>query len=228
VGLFSVFLLALSASVFYATTTPDQYTGTSLVQFRPRATENGGVVSNDTAASATAGYAAYLGTQSTTSAVADPLGLKGADVRDAMAVQLLPATTSLSISFTDGSPELAAQGANALALMAVRRSTDDPVVSAAVLAPAGVPGAPSGPQRVLIVGAGALLGLLLAGTIHYFASVSRRNRPTAQSDVQQVDDSAPVAAADPDPIAVEGVDNTFGPNGSLVGAGVTDSGRPRS
>lgn len=216
-----MFLLALSTSVFYAATTPDEYTGTSLVQFRPRATENGGVVSNDTAASATAGYAAYLGTQSTTAAVAEPLGLKGSDVRDAMAVQLLPATTSLSISFSDGSPELAAQGANALAQMAVRRSTDDPVVSAAVLAPAGVPGAPSGPQRALIIGAGALLGLMLAGAIHYFATVLRRNRARAGRPSRQ---AAAPAAPSPDPSTAPDV-QAFRAESPLVSAGVNDSGR---
>lgn len=220
-GLLSAFLVALSASVFYAVTTPDEYTGTSLVQFRPRATENGGVVSNDTAASATAGYAAYLGTQSTTVAVAGPLGLRGADVRDAMAVQLLPATTSLSISFSDGSPELAAQGANALAQMAVRRSTDDPVVSAAVLAPAGVPGAPSGPQRVLVIVAGALLGLMLAGAIHYFATVLRRNRGRGEGAVEQAE--APAAAA-PERTTAPDV-QTFRAENPLVSAGVNDSGR---
>jgi uncharacterized protein involved in exopolysaccharide biosynthesis len=193
VALLAIVLLAVSASAFYAFSAPDEYTGTALVQFRPRATENGGVVGSETAASAAAGYAAYLGSPSTVQAVAAPLGVSASDMRANMELRLLPGTTSLQVSLSSESPELAAQGANALAQVAVTRAVDDPTVSGTVLANAAVPNVPSGPARALILVAGVMLGLILAGAVHLLVSARRRTRGAAS-----VDQSAqPVAAALP-------------------------------
>lgn len=176
-GLLGIVLITLAASVYYAFTTPDEYTAKALVQFRPRATDNGGVVGAETTASAAAGYAAYLGAPSTIQNVSATVGLPPEDLKDGIAVQVLPATTVLSVGFSAGSPEVAAQGANALAQSAVARATDDPLVSANVLAQAGIPGAPSGPLRPLIVVAGGILGVLLAAAAYFFGITLRRVRP---------------------------------------------------
>jgi len=175
-ALLALFLIPLSASVYYAMTTPDQYTGRALVQFRPRATDNGGVVGNETTASSAASYGAFLGTPSTVRSVAGEIGVPTAELRENMAVQLLPATTSLSITFSDGSPNVAAQGASALAQIAVQRAADDPLVAASVLAPASVPDIPSGPSKALIISAGAMFGLLLACATYYLTGAVRRSR----------------------------------------------------
>lgn len=186
-------LLPIAGSLYYALTAPVEYTGRALVQFRPRATSNGGIVSNETTASSAAGYGAFLGTPSTIRDVATQIDVPQLELRDAMAVQLVPATTSLSITFSNPSPETAAQGATALAQAAVLRAADDPLVSATVLAPAAVPEMPSTPPRWVIVAAGGLLGLILA-TAAYFLWAAWRRRQTAATPATQPEYADTVAS----------------------------------
>ena len=195
--LLALFLIPLSGAVYYASVMPEQYTGRALVQFRPRATANGGVVGNETTASAAAGYGAFLGTPSTIRSVAGQIGVRAADLRDNMAVQLVPATTSLTITFKDSTPDVAARGASALAQYTVERATDDPLVSATVLAPAAVPDAPSTPPKVVVIAAGAVLGLLLAAIAHFV--LAGRTRSLAKSaDARRSSRSASTESV-PDP-----------------------------
>lgn len=192
----AIVLVVTGGALFYAMSSPDEYTGRALVQFRPRATKNGGVVGDATAASATSGYAAYLGAPSTLQSVAGQIGVQPSMLREGLAIQVIPATTTLSVSFTSGAADLSAQGANAMAQVAQLRATDDPLVSATVLAPAGIPGAPSGPQRTLIVVAGFLLGVLLAAATYFFAKALGRSRgPQKQafSEPLPAQSAAPVA-----------------------------------
>jgi uncharacterized protein involved in exopolysaccharide biosynthesis len=183
-ALLALFLIPLSGSIYYALTTPDEYTGRALVQFRPRATDNGGVVGNETTASSAATYGAFLGTPSTVRSVAGQIGVRPLELRDNMTVQLIPATTSLTITFRAASPDVAARGASALAQIAVQRAADDPLVSATVLAAASVPEVPSGPPRTLIVAAGAMLGILLAATAYFLLTALRRSRRQSRSAQQ--------------------------------------------
>lgn len=178
-AMLALFLLAVGASAYYAFTMSEQYTGRSLVQFRPRTTTNGGVVSNETAASSAAGYAAYLGVPSTLRSVSTQIAVPLQELRDNMGVQLIPATTSLSITFEDTDPVVAARAASALAQVAAERATDDPLVSATVLAPASVPDLPSSPSKKVVLGAGAVLGLLLAVVAYVISAGRRRARPAA-------------------------------------------------
>ena len=155
----ALFLLAVGASAYYAFTMSEQYTGRSLVQFRPRTTVNGGVVSNETTAQL-GGRLRRLPRHP----VDDAHGrrrrsrCRSTDLRDNMSVQLIPATTSLSITFEDENPVVAARGASALAQVVAERATDDPLVSATVLAPASVPDLPSTPSKTVVLGAGGVLG----------------------------------------------------------------------
>lgn len=196
-AMLALFLLAVGASLYYAQTMSEQYTGRSLVQFRPRTTVNGGVVSNDTTASSAASYGAYLGIPSTIRTVSGQIGVPAPDLRDDMSVQLIPATTSLSITFTADNPVVAARGASALAQVVAERATDDPLVSAAVLAPASVPDLPSTPSKTIVLGAGFILGLLLAGVAYVVLNGRRRALPEAAG--RPLPGEGPDAAARPDP-----------------------------
>jgi uncharacterized protein involved in exopolysaccharide biosynthesis len=161
-----VFLLTVIGSVFYARSLPDVYTGETVVQFSPRAADNGNIPSGDVVSSAAAGYVAYLGAPSTVAAVAPTIGTTTTSLRDDVTVTLIPATTTVTIDFDSEDPQLAAKGADAMAAAVVARSKDDPLITATVLAPASIPDEPSGPQRVLILAAGILLGILL-GVVSY-------------------------------------------------------------
>ena len=191
-AMLALFLLALGASAYYAFTLSEQYTGRSLVQFRPRTTVNGGVVSNETTASSAASYGAYLGIPSTVRTVAGQIGVPTADLRNNMSVQLIPATTSLSITFEAQNPVVAARGASALAQVVAERATDDPLVSATVLAPASVPDLPSTPSTAIILGAGGILGLLLAGVAYVVLNGRRRSPQESQPESQR--EPSPYAA----------------------------------
>ena len=188
-----LFLLAVGASAYYSFTMTEQYTGRSLVQFRPRTTVNGGVVSNETTASSAAGYGAYLGIPSTVRTVAGQIAVPSTDLRDNMSVQLIPATTSLAITFEAENPVVAARGASALAQVAAERATDDPLVSATVLAPASVPDLPSSPSKTIVLGAGGVLGLLLAGVAYVVLNGRRRAQAPAAAPAPAP--AAPPAAA---------------------------------
>lgn len=190
-------LLPIAGSLYYALTAPVEYTGRALVQFRPRATGNGGIVSNETTASSAAGYGAFLGTPSTIRDVATQIDVTQLELRDAMAVQLVPATTSLSITFSHPSPEVAAQGATALAQAAVLRAADDPLVSATVLAPAAVPEMPSTPPKWVILAAGGLLGLILATATYFLWAAWRRRQVAAAAAMAQTRASVLAQAAPP-------------------------------
>lgn len=188
-------LLPIAGSLYYALTAPVEYTGRALVQFRPRATNNGGIVSNETTASSAAGYGAFLGTPSTIREVATQIDVPQLELRDAMAVQLVPATTSLSITFSHPSPEVAAQGATALAQAAVLRAADDPLVSATVLAPAAVPETPSTPPKWVILAAGGLLGLILAAATYFLWAAWHRRQVAAAAAMAQTRASVLAQAA---------------------------------
>lgn len=214
-AMLALFLLAVGASAYYAFTMTDEYTGRSLVQFRPRTTTNGGVVSNETAASSAAGYAAYLGVPSTLRTVSTQIAVPLQDLRDGMSVQLIPATTSLSITFEDTDPVVAARAASALAQVAAERATDDPLVSATVLAPAAVPDLPSSPSKKVVLAAGGILGLLLAGVAYVVATGRRRRRPDTGDGLAPISAApaartapAPVATATSAPTAAAGPDRT--------------------
>lgn len=194
-AMLALFLLAVGASAYYAFTMSEQYTGRSLVQFRPRTTVNGGVVSNETTASSAASYGAYLGIPSTVRTVASQIGVPMTELRDDMTVQLIPATTSLSITFEAENPVVAARGASALAQVVAERATDDPLVSATVLAPASVPDLPSTPSKAIVLGAGGVLGLLLAGVAYVVLNGRRRSQPETQP-VAQPQAVAPAASVE--------------------------------
>jgi uncharacterized protein involved in exopolysaccharide biosynthesis len=198
-AMLALFLLAVGASAYYAFTMSEQYTGRSLVQFRPRTTVNGGVVSNETTASSAASYGAYLGIPSTVRTVAGQIAVPSTDLRDNMSVQLIPATTSLSITFEDVNPVVAARGASALAQVVAERATDDPLVSATVLAPASVPDLPSTPSKTIVLGAGGVLGLLLAGVAYVVLNGRRRAQPDTapQPQPQPVAQAAPAERVEP-------------------------------
>lgn len=196
-AMLALFLLAVGASAYYAFTMSEQYTGRSLVQFRPRTTVNGGVVSNETTASSAAGYGAYLGIPSTVRTVAGQIAVPSTDLRDNMSVQLIPATTSLSITFEAANPVVAARGASALAQVVAERATDDPLVSATVLAPASVPDLPSTPSKAIVLGAGGVLGLLLAGVAYVVLNGRRRAQPDPQPQPYPQPQPQPAAQAAP-------------------------------
>lgn len=157
----AVFVLVFGGALYYTATQPSQYTATAVVQFSPKPTKNGGVVGGETVASAAAGYVAYLGAPSTLQAAADAVGVSATDLKEGLVVTLLPATTTVSVSYTSTDPPTAARGANAMASSAVSRAATDPLVSAVVLAPAAEPKIPSGPQRAVLAAAGLMLALLL-------------------------------------------------------------------
>lgn len=157
----AVFALTLAGALYYAAEQPSQYTGTAVVQFSPKPTKNGGVVGGETVASAAAGYVAYLGAPLTIQTAADAVGVSSADLKDGLVVTLLPATTTVSISYTSTDPPTAVRGANAMADSAVGRAANDPLVSAVVLARAAEPKNPSGPQRLVLAAAGLMLAILL-------------------------------------------------------------------
>lgn len=156
------FLVTLLGSLLYARSLPSEYTGTAVVQFSPRPTKNGGVVGGETVASTAAGYVAYMGAPATLQAVSDQIGIEPATLKDGLTVTLLPTTTTVTVDYTGADPQVAAQGANAMAAAAVARAKADTLVTASELARAAEPNNPSGPQRLAIAAAGVVLAGLLA------------------------------------------------------------------
>lgn len=159
------FLLITAATLFYAVTQRPVYEARAVVQFSPRNTVNGGVVGAEIVATSAAGYAAYLGAPATVQSLSRVIGVPQRDFRSGAQARLLPATTTLAISFSAGNPAVAARAANAMASAAVDRTAGDPLVRAAVLAPATRPLSPAGPQRPLIMVGGILLALIVATVV---------------------------------------------------------------
>lgn len=166
-----VFIATVAGTVYYALTLPDVYSGETVVQFSPRMSDNGYFASGDVIASGASGYVAYLGAPSTMSTVAQTINTSEKQLRDDVTVTLIPATTTVTVVFDATDPQLAARGANAMAAAAVARSTNDPLVSATILAPASVPQLPSGPRRPLILAAGVLLAGLLAAVAYLLVNL---------------------------------------------------------
>jgi uncharacterized protein involved in exopolysaccharide biosynthesis len=189
-----VFIAAMAGSLFYVRSLPPEYTGTAVVQFNPRATENGGVVGAESVASGAAGYVAYLGAPSTFAGASDGAGVTPEQLKSGLKVTMLPATSTVTVEYTSGSPELAAKAANVMAKSAVDRAEKDSLVSAQVLAPASVPRSPSGPQRTVLMVAGLLLSALLAGVAFaLIVIVPARGRALGKS---WVNDTVPAHDAD--------------------------------
>lgn len=179
-----VFLAVVSVTVVYVLGLPEEYTGRSIVQFGSRPTLNGGLAGATSVEAAAAGYVAFISAPSTLTSVADAIGVDRSELRDGLAVNQLPATSTIEIAYTSLEARNAAVGANALAETVAQRTNTDPVVYAEVLAEAAVPVNPSGPRRQLMLGAGVLLGALAAagvGTVAWSASGVIGSRSTARA-----------------------------------------------
>lgn len=191
----AVFGTVLAGSVLYATSLPAEYTGLGVLQFSPRPVRNGPVVGNETVAAAASGSVAYMGAPSTLQSVASTAGLVTSELRSGLKITLIPATTTVTVEYTDTDARKAAAVTNAVMTSAVNRARTDPLVVANTLAKAPVPQNPSGPARLVIAAAGGLLALILAAvTLALLVVPSRR-----WSLVQLLAGSAEPEAADDAP-----------------------------
>lgn len=169
-------------AVMYVSALPSEYTAETVVALAPRA-ETGG--SADTVRVVAPKYVAFLTAAATIQDISADLGISADTVERAIDAKVRPDSGNLDISATSQIPRLATQMANALADEVVVFAADDELLSAQIVAPAVTPTTPSGPPRLLLEAAAALIGVLAGITISLLVE---RGRPRirASRDISEL------------------------------------------
>lgn len=152
-----VVVAVLAGVLAYSGTRAETYTSEAVVTFSPRVDRPVGA---DTLQVLAAKYVSFLASPATQQRIAEDVGIDAATVRDALDVEIPPATVSLSVQVTLPDPVRATVLANALSAAAARESIDDVNLRGEILAPAIVPFEPDGPSRTLINAVGLAVALV--------------------------------------------------------------------
>lgn len=152
-----VVVAVLAGVLSYSSTRAETYTSEAVVTFSPRVDRSVGA---DTLQVLAAKYVSFLASPATQQRIAEDVGIDAAIVRDALDVEIPPATVSLTVSVTLPDPVRATVLANALSAAAARESIDDVNLRGEILAPAIVPFEPDGPSRALINAIGLAVALV--------------------------------------------------------------------
>jgi uncharacterized protein involved in exopolysaccharide biosynthesis len=148
--------VAVGAGVFgYAYSLPDEFTSTAYLSFDPRGSRQ---LSADSIQVFATKYRAFLLAPATLSRISRETGADREMLKDAVRVEIPPATVNMSVSVTNEDPRTAARLANTFASTAVQQAVADENLRAEVLSPGIVPIEPSGPPRHMLVVGGLVLG----------------------------------------------------------------------
>ena len=169
VVLFAIPLLA--GVVFYAESLPLEWEGEAIITVAPRPELEG--ISPSQVTVGAPKYVAYITAASTIRNVAPTIGEDPSVIEKAIDATLAADTGDITITMTLPSPERAMVAANTFARETVRFSVTDPLLSAAIVAPAALPGQASGPPKRLIEAAGLLVGLILGVAAAFLVERSR-------------------------------------------------------
>lgn len=160
-GLIAAIAVAAAAAGYLATASR-AYTSSAFLTLSPRDASKG---SADNLTLAATRYQAFLGSTAALEAVAVELRADATELADDVTVTIPPQTVTIVIAAAAAKPAHAARIANALADAAVEHARTDPVASVDLVAPAVSASAPSTPAiRMVVVGAGAVIAVVAAGT----------------------------------------------------------------
>lgn len=234
--LVSLTLIGLSAGVVYSLTAPVRYSTTADMLVIGQAQSIDGAattaelnLARSYALQAVGSYVAIIPSAIVLQPVIDELGLPEtpAALAGLLSVSATPGSTTISISVTDGKPGRAARIANAVAesfATVVADQLERPsdarrsIVRIDVIQPAGVPTAPSAPNRTLAVIGGGLLGLAAGVTLIVLRTV-------LDSRVRTIEDAAEATGAPV--LGTTAFDPSTGAQPLVVTGGMTGS-RPES
>lgn len=149
------------------------YQGQAVVAFQPRDADLTGA---ETMTLLTPKYVEVLRSPSLVNDVAAQLGEQSEDVLESSTAELEPNTLNLRVDARAGDPDRAVSIANALAAGAVQRASEDPLISAEIVAwavPRSSPTPPT-PDQILLLG----LLVAVAGAAAVGAGIAHlRSRP---------------------------------------------------
>ena len=165
-----VLVAVVAGAGLYASSLPDEYEVESVVAFVPRERPDTGA---DLVELLLPKYAVYARSDQTLRRVAGRLDEDPEEVRSSLSAVVPPDTAQLELTLDLGDARRSSRMANALAQDVVRFARSDPVLSASAVTDAVPPEDPTGPNRLALVGAGALLGLV-AGLFAALAAARRR------------------------------------------------------
>lgn len=163
---------------------PTVYTSTAVVAFTPKPSRP---VSATVVVLTAPRYVAYSTSPYVLRQVAEPIGVDSVALQNAVVVTMAAATANISISVTLEDPDLAAKAANRIAAAVLERSQSDPILAAESVSSAVPDEVPSGPDRGLVLGAGALGAAVAGGALWLVAERYRRRRAAVVRGVAPVE-----------------------------------------
>jgi capsular exopolysaccharide synthesis family protein len=164
----------VAGAAVYAESLPNEYQGRAILTVAPRPD-----VSTETVVEIVAPkYVAYLTAPATLRRLADELGEGQGLLDDALNASLEPNTGNILVTVTLGTPERAAEVANAFAGDVVEYAQADLLASLELVAPAVESSSPTGPPRRLIEAAALIVALLLGVAL---TVIVERSRPRMRS-----------------------------------------------
>lgn len=150
-------VIVIFAGVYaYTYSQPDEYTSTSYISFAPRGER---AFSADSIQVLATRYQWFLVAPATLARISAETGVDREVLKDAVTVEIPPATVNMSIAVVHDDARTAAHLANAMAAAVVKEATDDDIMVAEILSPGVVPNHPSGPPRLLLLVGGLVLGV---------------------------------------------------------------------
>jgi capsular polysaccharide biosynthesis protein len=179
----------------YASSLPDEYEVQSVVAFVPRDRPETGA---DLVELLLPKYAVYARSDQTLRRVAGRLDEDPEEVRESLHAVVPPDTAQLELTVDLGDARRSARLANALAEDVVRFARSDPVLAAAAITDAVPPEDPTGPNRLALVGAGALVALV-AGLFAALVAHRRRAAVVSGARPQVARQEGPVRREPPRP-----------------------------
>jgi capsular polysaccharide biosynthesis protein len=183
----------LAGAFLYVQKQPTVYTSSSVVTLTPKGTRP---VSAGVVILTAPRYVAYATSPFALRQVANPLGLDPHELQSNVIVTMEAATANITIQATLNDPQDAADVADALAVLVLKRAAADPILAAQVVSTAVTPNGPSGPNRSGILGGGVVAalvaGLVVALLVERF---HQRRRAVVARGVAAVGFGAPAGAS---------------------------------
>lgn len=177
---------------------PTVYTSTAVVAFTPKPNRP---VSATVVVLTTPRYVAYTTSPYVLRQVAEPLGVDSVVLQNGVVVTMAAATANISISVTLQNAKTAAAVANAIAAVVLERSQSDPILAAETVSSAVPAPVASGPDRGLVLGAGALGAGVAGGALWLLAERYHRRRSGVVRGVATVSGPMPEPVRKPAPAA---------------------------
>jgi uncharacterized protein involved in exopolysaccharide biosynthesis len=175
---FVVAAVAVVAGVgVYLQGQPQVYTSSAVVALTPKGPRP---VSAAVVTLTAPRYVAYATSPFALRKAAEQLKLDPAVASRAVVVTMAAATANVTITATMRDGKTAMRTVNEVAALILERATGDPILTAQVESYGVVPGAPSGPHRRAILGAGVLAGLALGALLWLGVERYLRRRRTTR------------------------------------------------